>query len=463
MPSIRIGYSTDFNLNNELVGIGSTTATSTLDVAGQIIVDKSSGSGGISSFREYQGFLQSEVGHPGHCGLGNIVIDSSTSGNLNNLSDDIAIGGEVTVSTGTTITGGRLDTLTVSNRMSVPHGDTNSREGTVERGTTRFNQDFGTLEFFDGYNWKTLNSYSRGGSSRAYFTGGAVSYPSTTASIDLVNIQSTGGAQEFGNLLTAHAFHGTCSSSTRGVVAGNGIPSSNTIEYFTLANGGNSADFGDQATQRYGIGGCSSSTRGLWAGGWTPSNANSNVIDYIEIVTTGNALDFGDLTIARRYASAMSSPVRGVWIGGIDNSNVYTHIDYITITSKGNGLDFGDCAASTAQHAGCSNSVRGIASCSAQNAGENTQFQTITISSTGNAIYFGDLNQATYVQPGMACDQTRAVHGGGFGATPSTASISDIFYITISVGGLGLDFGDLTEKRSVHSACSDSHGGLGGF
>ena len=61
MPSIRIGYSTDFNLNNELVGIGSTTATSTLDVAGQIIVDKSSGSGRISSFRESQGFLQSEV------------------------------------------------------------------------------------------------------------------------------------------------------------------------------------------------------------------------------------------------------------------------------------------------------------------------------------------------------------------------------------------------------------------
>lgn len=461
MPSIRIGYSTDFNLNNELVGIGSTTATSTLDVVGQIIVDKSSGSGGISSFREYQGFLQSEVGHPGHCGLGNIVIDSSTSGNLNNLSDDIVIGGEVTVSTGTTITGGRLDTLTVSNRMSVPHGNTNSREGTVERGTIRFNQDFGTLEFFDGYNWKTVNSYSRGGSSRAYFTGGAVSYPSATSSIDLVNIQSTGGAQEFGNLLTTYAFHGTCSSSTRGFVAGNGIPSSNTIEYFTLANGGNSADFGDQATQRYGCGGLSSSTRGLWAGGWT--GANSNVIDYIEIPTLGNALDFGDLTIGRRYASGMSSPVRGVWMGGIDVSDVWTHIDYITIASKGNALDFGDCAGTTSQHAGCSNSVRGIASFSAVSGNENTQFQTITIASTGNAIYFGDLNQSTYVQPGMACDQTRLVHGGGFGAAPSTASISDIFYITISVGGLGVDFGDLTRKRSVFSACSDSHGGLGGF
>ena len=463
MPSIRIGYSTDFNLNNELVGIGSTTATSTLDVVGQIIVDKSSGSGGISSFREYQGFLQSEVGHPGHCGLGNIVIDSSTSGNLNNLSDDIVIGGEVTVSTGTTITGGRLDTLTVSNRMSVPHGNTNSREGTVERGTIRFNQDFGTLEFFDGYNWKTVNSYSRGGSSRAYFTGGAVSYPSATSSIDLVNIQSTGGAQEFGNLLTTYAFHGTCSSSTRGVVAGNAIPSSNRIEYFTLANGGSGADFGDQATQRYGCGGLSSSTRGLWASGWT--GANSNVIDYIEIPTLGNALDFGDLTIARRYASAMSSPVRGVWMGGNPEpaNSVFTNIDYITIASKGNALDFGDCAGSTYQHAGCSNSVRGIASCSAVNGGENTQFQTITIASTGNAIYFGDLNQSTYVQPGMACDQTRAVHGGGFGEAPSTASISDIFYITISVGGLGLDFGDLTVKRSVFSACSDSHGGLGGF
>ena len=71
MPSIRIGYSTDFNLNNELVGIGSTTATSTLDVAGQIVADNTAASGGVSTFREYQGFqqIQQDISN-------NIVIDN---------------------------------------------------------------------------------------------------------------------------------------------------------------------------------------------------------------------------------------------------------------------------------------------------------------------------------------------------------------------------------------------------
>ena len=123
MPSIRIGYSTDFNLNNELVGIGVTTATSTLDVAGQIVADNTAASGGVSTFREYQGFqqIQQDISN-------NILIDNGSNGNFNSLSGEIRISGETTVSSSSTITGGKLETLTITDKFAVPLGDTNTRD-----------------------------------------------------------------------------------------------------------------------------------------------------------------------------------------------------------------------------------------------------------------------------------------------------------------------------------------------
>ena len=459
MPKIRIGLSTDFNLVGEQVGIGTTNPTSRLDVAGQILADNTAGVGGISTFREYQGFHQTQSNI-----TNNVLIDNGSGGPFSSLSGEIKITGETTVSSGSTVEVGKTKTLTVTDKFAVPLGDTNSRDNTPEAGTTRFNQDFGTLEFFDGTNWKTVNSYAKGGSSRGYFSGGAISYPGglNAKSIDLVNIQSTGGAVRFGDLSVTFSYHGSCASSTRGVVAGNYTPQSNAMEYFTLATEGSGADFGDQATQRYGCGGCGSSTRGLFGGGYvTPSN--SNIVDYITIPSIGNALDFGDLTKERRYTSACSSPVRGVWLGGISPTVSYTTIDYVTIASLGNALDFGDCLSKTAQHAACSNSIRGIASCSAQEAGPNTQIQSIMIATTGNAIHFGDLSYSVYVQPGFVSDQTRGVHGGGFTATPGVESRTNMAYVSLTAGGLGVNFGDLTVGRSIHAACSDSHGGLGGF
>ena len=461
MPKIRIGLSTDFNLVGEQVGIGTTNPTSRIDVAGQILADNTIGGGGISTFREYQGFHQTQSNI-----TNNVLIDNGSSGPFSSLTGEIKITGEATVSSGSTVEVGRTKTLTVTDKFVVPFGETNNRDNTPEPGTTRFNQDLATLEFFDGVNWKSVCSYNRGGSSRAYFTGGAVSYPGGTyaKSIEIVNIQSTGGGVQFGDLTITYAYHGTVCSSTRGIVAGNYTPQTNAIEYFTLASGGTGASFGTQSVQRYGCGGCGSSTRGIWGGGYQPSPASqSNIVDYVEIESLGNALDFGDLTVARRYVAAMSSPVRGIYIGGIDTAGTHSVIDFITIAAKGNASDFGDCVSKTAQHAACANSVRGIASCSAQAAGENTQIQTVDMSSIGNSVHFGDLDFSTYVQPGMACDHTRAVHGGGFTATPGVESRKNIAQINMASGGLGLYFGDLSEKRSIHSANSDSHGGLGGF
>ena len=171
MPSIRIGFSTDFNLVGEQVGIGTTNPAARLEVAGFLILaDNTSGSGGISTLTRYDGFLQ-----PDQKVVNTVSIAETTKGNLNSLSGEIKIEGEVTVESGTTITGGRLDSLTATDRFAVPLGETNNRDNAPEAGTTRFNQDFGTLEFFDGANWKTVNSYARyhgGAAGRGVYGGG---------------------------------------------------------------------------------------------------------------------------------------------------------------------------------------------------------------------------------------------------------------------------------------------------
>ena len=162
MPKIRIGLSTDFNLLGEQVGIGTTNPTARVEVAGQILADNTAGSGGVSTYK-YQGFYQtqSNVSHK-------VTIDATTAGNLNSLSGELRIDGDVTIAPDTSVTSGKIDSLTATDKFAVPLGETNNRENTPEAGTTRFNQDFGTLEFFDGVDWKTVNSYAR------YHGGGAV-------------------------------------------------------------------------------------------------------------------------------------------------------------------------------------------------------------------------------------------------------------------------------------------------
>ena len=69
------------------------------------------------------------------------------------MTGEIKITGETTVSSGSTVEVGKTKTLTVTDRFAVS-GETNNRDNAPQAGTTRFNQDFGTLEFFDGINWK---------------------------------------------------------------------------------------------------------------------------------------------------------------------------------------------------------------------------------------------------------------------------------------------------------------------
>jgi hypothetical protein len=453
MPSIRIGYSTEFVLRNELVGIGSTATSSRLDVAGQIRSENTAGSGGVSTFREYQGFHQTQSNI-----TNNVLIDNGSSGPYSSLTGEIKITGETTVSSGSTVEVGKTKTLTVTDKFAVPLGDTNSRDNTPEAGTTRFNQDFGTLEFFDGNNWKTVNSYARYGAAGRMLNGGGLT-PGNVTTIQKININTFGNSEFFGDLTEARSNVTSCSSAIRGIWAGGAFQ--NTIDYVAIASAGGAIDFGNLSTTNRGyLSGASSSTRGIFGGGYTtsPSPATVNVIDYIEIGTLGNALDFGDLFTGRYSAGAVSNGVRAVWGGGM-NPGIQSRIDFVSISSKGNSIKFGDLTAARRMMAesACSNNVRGIFA-GGQQPVLLSVMDYITIATEGNAVYFGDLTEAR-TRSVSGSTNTRGLWAGGL--NPGNSNVID--YANISSTGNAQDFGDLNLGTGAAGGCSDSHGGLGGF
>ena len=460
MPSIRIGLSTQFNLKNEQVGIGTTNPTATLEVIGNIVAESAAGGSGVSTFKEYQGFHQSEQGI-----TNNIVIDNATSGPFSSLSADLVISGETTISSGSTVEIGKTKTLTITDKFAVPFGDTNSRDGTPEAGTTRFNQDFGTLEFFDGVNWKTVNSYARGGAAGRGINAGGTLAPGLISNISYINISTQGNSLNFGNLSAGNELFGSCSSSTRGIFGGGRVPTyTNAIEYITIASEGNSISFGTLSTIGRLTDSLSSSTRGVFFCGFNPTaplSGNTNTIDYIEISTLGNALDFGDASESKRVLGGFASSTRGVFGGGYAVTGL---IEFITISSRGNAIRFGDLTQAAYGNSGCSNSTRGLfGGLNSLNPGNviHNIIEYVTIASTGNSTDFGDLTIARY-SLSASSSQTRAVWCGG-GGYPSVTNVNTIDYVTIATAGNAIDFGDHLFTGRYGAGCSDSHGGLGGF
>ena len=461
MPSIRVGLGTDLNIKGGNTGIGTVTPTARLEVVGGIVAERAS-SGGISTFKEYQGFNQTLAAIP-H----DTLIDNGECGSFNSLTGEIKIDGETTISSGSTVEVGKIKTLTVTDRFAVPLGETNNRDAAPEAGTTRFNQDFGTLEFFDGANWKTVNSYARyyGGGAGRMLNGGGVN-PSNTDTIQSININTFGNSVDFGILTAARSNITSLSSATRGVWAGGTYV--DTIDYVTITSSGNAIDFGNLSTAARGYAsGTSSSTRGLFGGGYhgSPlSAATVNIIDYIEIGTLGNALDFGDMFTGRYSTGAVSNGVRAVWGGGMgdaptSNTGTRSVIDYVTIASKGDSIKFGDLTAARRMLAesACSNNVRGIFA-GGQQPVLLSIMDYITIATEGNAIYFGDLTVAR-TRSVSGSTNTRGLWAGGL--DPSASKVID--YVTISSTANAQDFGDLYMGTGAAGGCSDSHGGLGGF
>ena len=464
MPSIRIGFSTDFNLVGEQVGIGTTNPAARLEVAGPILADNTSGGGGISTLTRYDGFLQ-----PDQKVVNTVSIAETTKGNLNSLSGEIKIEGEVTVESGTTITGGRLDSLTATDKFAVPLGETNNRDNAPEAGTTRFNQDFGTLEFFDGVNWKTVNSYARyhsGAAGRAIIAQGYNG--ANVATMEYVDLNSRGDGVNFGDAQEANnAGIGGCSDGTRGVWTNTHSSPVSHIQYTTITSGGGSINFGSMNEINYRGAGHSSSTRGLWMSGRkSPGNAIVSC-QTIQIQTLGNSIDFGDAAAGRRgHDSGMGSPTRAFMLGGYDNSNYTNDTQFKSIASGGDMVFGGDLVYTGGYIAGCSNSIRGFGTGGYQHPGGAGYFATninsIDLASAGNAVNFGDLTQKSSYAV-SAATQTRAFRFGGIQFNPAEVYISRIEDWSTTSSGNATEFGDLIEARYDQAQMSDSHGGLGGF
>ncbi len=437
MAKVRIGIATAFELENELVGIGTDNPTNTLQALGTV-QSSNVKSTGVSTLTTYQGFADSKLN-----------LYNSLGAKHGTISGEIIIEDNITVSTGTTYTSG-VDNLTVKDNFTLP-GIIEDNPSAV---TTRFNETLASLEFYNGSEWKAVNSIiDIGNRCRGICCGGETN----KSEINYFNIQSKGNALMFGELTAGRGNPGAVSNGTRGIIAG-GEPATDLIQYFTIASQGNATDFdGNLTANRRFPTGCSSSTRGLYMGGSEPTRVNK--IDYIEMASTGvDAADFGDLTEAKDSGGggAWSNGTRGGVIGGYPDT---TTIEVLTIASKGNATKFGTALGKGHNIASTSNHVRAIGGGGNPSGNYNT-IQYITMASDGNAAYFGDLSFGRASADGCSSG-TRSVFSGG---TQSPGGVvNNMDYVEIATTGNATDFGDLTYKPKCAAALSDCHGGLGGF
>ena len=230
--------------------------------------------------------------------------------------------------------------------------------------TTSNALDFGDLSVTHGYTASCSNN------TRGLTGGGRGNSPTQRlAQIDYNTIATTGNGIDFGDLTQSRMGLGAVASSTRAVfTGGNGSPADpstvyNTIDYVEFATTANATDFGDMTDEHTYHGSCSSSTRGIIYGGVTSygPTVTTNIIEYVTIASTGNGTDFGDVRDDGAHAHGTSNSIRGVFAGGV---NPYRNsIDFITITTTGNGVDWGDlpiASGSYAYAAGLSDSHGGI-------------------------------------------------------------------------------------------------------
>ena len=447
MAKIRIGFSTHFEIENELAGIGTDNPTNTKQVLGNI---KSSDAKviGITTLTTFDGFTDTKLS-----------LQGSLGAKQHTTSCEIVIEGTVNVSSGTTYTSGP-ENLTVTDNFTLP----GISDDKPSAGTMRFNEHLSSLEFYTGVEWRAVNSrVDMGGKSAVGLELIGKTYPGTPGVnltlIESINIPTKGNATEFGDMITAGQ-GSACSSETRGFALGAAY--NDTIEYVAFSSKGNGADFGNLTDGRAISTSGSSSTRGLLAGGWTPGN--TNIIDYWEMQTTGNAIDFGDLVRATNAHGSTNSPTRMLVVGGRTPSVYYNDIQSITIASKGNAVDVGNWAWDVIEtnKGNISSGPRGICGGTGPNKGLITSIGAVDIASAGTSIVFGDLSSTRRNMAGTS-SKTRGLWMGGMPATPADGALNMIEYVTIQTEGNATDFGDLGTKRRGAAGCSNAHGGLGGF
>ena len=189
---------------------------------------------------------------------------------------------------------------------------------TPTAGAFRFNTDSSQLEIYDGLSWYGIEATSpemQTGGTRGVYSEGYGMPSGEVNSIEYINVNTAGNAQDFGDLTQARNMSSAVSSRTRWVCwNGEASGGKNTIDYVTFTSTGNATDFGDGINTKWAGTGMSSSTRGVNASGRNPGEINS--ISYLTIASTGNALDFGDLVYTASEPGGCSSTTRGIIEGG---------------------------------------------------------------------------------------------------------------------------------------------------
>ena len=140
------------------------------------------------------------------------------------------------------------------------------------------------------------------------FGGATPSTPSAIDNIQYVNMGSNGNTQDFGDLIRARKYATCFSNSTRAITATGENASGTAIsemEYVTMSTRGNTSEFGDAIyNSTTGMSGsCSSPTRGILAGAYSISAH----IEYVTIQTQGDGVDFGDLNYHGYYCGGCSN------------------------------------------------------------------------------------------------------------------------------------------------------------
>ena len=316
---------------------------------------------------------------------------------------------------------------------------------------------------FDGFGSFATSTYMvpPGGNTRERNRGRALFGGGSTIdnTIQFLNIQSQGNAEDFGDLSTGRYETECASSSTRGIWGGGYTESPNVkvdvIEFVTIANSSNTTDFGNLTVARGHLAGMCNSTRGVFANGSTDPGPNVNTLDYITIATAGNATDFGDSTTASKpMGGGRSSTTRGIFTLGNAPSAVNT-IEYITIATTANSQDFGDLTGFSGWGKGAGNISSGTRAILVGGHTALNNIEYITIATLGNGTDFGDLiggRRSAFT----AGSKTRGVIGGG----KNPSQLNSIEYVEIATTGNALDFGDMINSKSFSSGLSDCHGGL---
>ena len=332
-------------------------------------------------------------------------------------------------------------------------------------GAFRFNTDSNQLEIYDGNQWTGIESTSpelQTGATRAVIAGGKLTHPARQNVIQFVNVDTTGNAVDFGDVLNASSGFFTAASRTRGIYAGAYTPGTytNSIEFVTIASTGNSTDFGADLSVARGNGwSASTSTRGVFAGGFDGSD-RSTVIDYMSIASTGLAAqDFGDLVQKGLCGghSQVQSKTRGVFGGGDTPGAKVNLIQFITISTLGNAADFGDLNELRGSVAASSNAITGIYGGGAS----PTYFKSmdkITIATLGNATDYGDLAEVI-ASFGSGASPTRIMFAGGYSPAGPT-KVDTIQYKEFASSGDTIDFGDLLGAAALVFPLTNGHGGL---